>query len=389
MKPELLAPAGDFPSMHAAIRAGADAVYFGLQEFNMRDQAKNFRVRDLPKISKICGGVRKYITLNTIVYDSEVPRMEALLRKIRKYVDAVICWDPSVIMLCKKHKIPFHISTQASIANAQAARFYKRLGAERVVLARELSLKQVRAIAKIMPVEIFIHGAMCVSVSGRCLLSQHLFQRSANRGQCVQVCRRPYTVRDEEGRELKVTNHHVFSAKDLCALPIMGLLKKAGIKAFKIEGRNRDANYVSTVVRVYRKALDHTLSQNEIKACVQELERVYNKGFSTGFLLGTPTADDYSTLEHSGAREHKQFVGKVVNYYPKKEVAIIQLMSGLSSGEIVLVEGHTTGFIKIAAKDIWQDGKIVVTASKGDLISFRSPKVRRNDLVYVLRAKHL
>ena len=230
---------------------------------------------------------------------------------------------------------------------------------------------------------------MCVSVSGRCLLSQHLFQRSANRGQCVQVCRRPYTVRDEEGRELKVTNHHVFSAKDLCALPIMGLLKKAGIKAFKIEGRNRDANYVSTVVRVYRKALDHTLSQNEIKACVQELERVYNKGFSTGFLLGTPTADDFSSIENSGAREHKQFVGKVVNYYPKKEVAVIQLMSGLSSGEIVLVEGHTTGFIKIAAKDIWQDGKIVVTASKGDLISFRSPKVRRNDLVYVLRAKHL
>ncbi len=247
-KYELLAPAGDFAMLQTAVNAGADAVYFGLKEFSLRANAGNFQLRDLNKINNICAEkkVRKYLTLNSIIYSNELKKIEEIIKKVKGKVDAIICWDLGVIQICKKYKIPFHVSTQASISNIESAKFYKNLGAERIILARELNLKQIKEIINevAIPVETFIHGAMCLAVSGRCLMSQFLFNRSANRGECIHPCRRSYTIKDtQEGYELEVENNHVLSAKDLCTLPFIEDLKKAGITCFKIEGRNREPKY--------------------------------------------------------------------------------------------------------------------------------------------------
>ncbi|MBU2612668.1 MAG: U32 family peptidase [Nanoarchaeota archaeon] len=384
---ELLAPAGDFSMLTSAVRAGANAVYFGLKEFSMRDNAKNFSIEDLKKINEICGKeVKKYLTLNVIVYEEEVSKIEEILKKVRGKIDAIICWDLSVINLCRKLKIPFHVSTQASVSNSESAKFYKSLGAQRVVLARELSLEQVKKISKIIPVECFIHGAMCVAVSGRCFMSQELFKRSANRGMCAQVCRRSYKITDEEGKELRINRNTVMSAKDLCTLPFFDKLKDAGIVSFKIEGRNRDARYVDTVVRVYRKALDKNLTKEEINEGIKELEKVYNRGFSSGFYLGVPTNDDFSKVENSAATTKKQFIGKVTHYYPKAGVGTIFISTGgISVGDEINIMGNTTGIEKIKIKRLEIKNKSVKNASKGDEVGIKLPRVRENDDVYLIK----
>ncbi len=385
-KPELLAPAGDFECLMAAINAGADAVYFGLQEFNMRARAKNFTIKDLPKINKICRqkGVKKYLTLNTIIYDNELKKVEKIIKKVNKsYVEAIICSDISVMMLCRKHGIDFHVSTQCSVSNSKTAEFYKKLGAKRIILARELSLKQIKKISKIIPVEIFIHGAMCLSVSGRCLTSQFLFNESANRGRCIHPCRRAYYVKDKEGNELKVDNHHIFSAKDLCTLPFIEKLKKANISAFKIEGRNKEPEYVDTTTRVYRKAIDKNLTKEEIKKGIDELRKVYNKGFSSGFLLKTPTSDDISKIEHSSATQSKKFIGKITHYYSKLGVASLKLNAGsLKIGDDIFIIGKTTGIVKCKIKSMEISKKTVCRVRKGQEVAIEIPKCRKGDEVY-------
>ena len=385
---ELLAPAGDFSMLVAAIKAGADAVYFGLKEFSMRDNAKNFNIEDLTEINKICGKkIRKYLTLNVIIYEEEIKKVEEILKKIKGKVDAIICWDLSVINLCRKLKIPFHISTQASISNSESAKFYKKLGAERVVLARELNLDQIKKISKFVSVECFIHGAMCVAVSGRCFMSQELFKRSANRGMCTQVCRRSYTLKDDEGRELKINRNTVMSAKDLCTLPFIETLKDAGIISFKIEGRNRDARYVDTVVRIYRKALNKKLNKEEIVDGLKELEKVYNRGFSSGFYLGVPTNDDFSEVENSSATTKKQFVGKVTHYYPKSQVGTIFISTGeIKIGDELNIIGQVTGIEKIKIERIEINKKSVKKAVKGEEIGIKLPKVKVNDEVYIIKS---
>ena len=388
-KYELLAPVGDFPMLAAAVNAGADAVYFGLKEFSMRANAKNFGISDLIEIRKVCNDslrkVKMFLTLNTIIYDRELGKMEKVIKKIKGKVDAVICWDLSVIQLCKKHKIPFFISTQASVANKQAALFYKKLGAKRVVLARELDLKQVKEISKIIDVEAFCHGAMCVAVSGRCFMSQFTFGKSANRGECLQNCRRTYIVKDkQEGFELELDNDTVLSAKDLCTLPFIEKLKSAGIMSFKIEGRNRDPRYVDTVVRVYRKALDKKLSKKEIEEGMAELKRVYNRGFSSGFYLGLPSADDFAKKENNSATEKKHFVGKVTHYFNKVSVAAIKLSSELNVGDDILIIGPTTGIVKDKVERIEIDGVSVKKAGKGQYVGIKLPSVRKGDEVYVV-----
>ncbi|MBR9701357.1 U32 family peptidase [Candidatus Pacearchaeota archaeon] len=385
-KYELLAPAGDFPMLIAAVEAGADAVYFGLKEFNMRASAKNFTIKDLEKINKICGKkVKKYLVLNTIIYDNEIKKLEDLIKKVKGKVDAIICWDLAVIQLCKKHKIPFHMSTQASISNVESAKFYKKLGAERVVLARELNLKQIKKISKIISVECFVHGAMCVAVSGRCFTSQFLFGKSANRGKCLQPCRRSYIIKDkQEGYELEVKHNKVLSAKDLCTLQFIEELKKAGITSFKIEGRIRDARYVDTIVRTYRKALDENLDKKELSKLIKELEKVYNREFSSGFYLGAPTSDDFSTIEHSAAKEKKHFAGKITHYYPKISVAKIMLSSDLKIGDNIIVIGKTTGLKKSKVKRIEIEKKSVKQGKKAEEIGIKLPKVRKGDEVYLL-----
>jgi len=386
---ELLAPAGDFACMIAAVESGADAVYFGLKEFNMRDSAKNFSLRDLGRINGICKGknVKKYLTLNTIVYDRDVGKIESILKKVRGKVDAIICWDNAIIELCKKYKIPFHVSTQASIANSQSAKFYKKLGAERIVLARELNLDQIKKIGKIMPVECFVHGAMCVSISGRCFLSQHLCNKSANRGECLQFCRRSYLIRDEEGHELKLENSRVMSAKDLCTLPFIEKLKKSGIISFKIEGRNRSPEYVQAVVSAYRKAIDNKLDKKEIGELISKLKTVYNRGFSSGFYLGLPTADDFSKSEDGEASERKVVLGVIEKYWPKISIAALKIHAGnLKVGDEIYIRGKN-GLKRVCVERIEVDHKPLDSAKKGMVVGIKVPKCNRNDEVFLIEKK--
>ena len=288
-----------------------------------------------------------------------------------------------MINLCKKHKIEFHISTQASVANSESARFYKKLGAKRIVLARELNLKQVKEISEVINVEAFCHGAMCVAVSGRCFTSQFLFNKSANRGQCLHPCRRSYIVKDkQEDYELEIENDKVMSAKDLCTLPFIERLKKAGIKTFKIEGRSRDPRYVDAVVRVYRKALDKRLTKTEIREGIDELKKVYNRSFSSGFYLGLPTPDDFAKIEHSASTEKKHFVGKITYYYPKIQVATIKLVSELKIGDDIVIIGKTTGLEKAKVERLEIKNKSIKRAKKSQEVGLKLPKVRKNDEVY-------
>jgi putative protease len=390
-KYELLAPAGDFSMLVTAVNAGADAIYFGLKEFSMRKNAGNFEIRDLKKINEICNKipgkkVRKYLTLNTIIYNKELQKVEEIIKKIKGKVDAIICWDFSVISLCKKYKIPFHISTQASVSNLESAKFYKNLGAKRIVLARELDLKQIKEISKIIDVECFIHGAMCVAISGRCLTSQFLFNKSANRGECIHPCRRSYIVKDkQEGYELEIKNDKILSAKDLCTLPFIEKLKSAGISSFKIEGRNRDSRYVDTVVKIYRKALDKKLTSEEIKDSIKKLEKIYNKGFSSGFYLGLPTSNDFAKIENSASKEKKHFIGKIKHYFPKMNVAIINLVSELNLGDKIVVIGKTTGLINSKIERIEINHIPVEKALKGQEIGIKLPTVRKNDEAYKIK----
>ena len=388
-KYELLAPVGNFAMLVTAVDAGANAIYFGLKEFSMRANARNFTTKDLTKIEKICkpNNIKRYLTINTIIYNKELKKLEKLIKQIKNKVDAVICWDLSVIELCRKYQIPFHISTQASVSNIESAKFYKKLGAEKIVLARELNLKQIKQISKVINVECFVHGAMCVAESGRCFTSQFLFNKSANRGQCIHPCRRSYLVKDlQEGYELKLENNKVMSAKDLCTLPFIEKLKKAGIKSFKIEGRNRDPRYVDTVVRIYRKALDKNLTKQEIKESLKELKRVYNRKFSTGFYLGTPTADDFTDIEHSAAKEKKHFIGKILHYYPKIKVGTIKLVAGLRVGDQIVIIGNTTGIEKLKVDNIEIKNKQVKQAKKSQEVAIKVlSKVRKNDQVYVIK----
>lgn len=388
-KYELLAPAGDFSMLAAAVNAGADAVYFGLKEFSMRANAGNFTIKDLDEIENICKpkNVKRYLTLNTIIYNNELKNIEDIIKKIKEKIDAVICWDFAVIELCRKYQIPFFVSTQASVANTESARFYKQLGARRIVLARELNLKQIKEISKVIDVECFCHGAMCVAVSGRCFTSQFLFNKSANRGECLHPCRRSYIVTDEEGNQLKIENSRILSAKDLSTLPFIEKMKKAGIKSFKIEGRNRDARYVDTVVGIYRKALDKKLNKKEIAEGIKELEKIYNKGFSSGFYLKMPTADDFSKTEHNASAEKKHFIGKITHYFDKAGVAAVKLVSELKIGDKIVVIGNITGIIHSEIKSIEIKNKPVIKAGKGKEVGIKLPKVRNNDEVYVIKKR--
>ena len=385
---ELLAPAGDFSMLSAAVNAGADAVYFGLREFSMRANAGNFTIKDLNQIAQICKPkkVKKYLTLNTIIYNSELKQIEEIIKKIKNKVDAIICWDAAVIQLCKKYKIAFFISTQASVANIEAARFYKKLGAKRIILARELNLKQIKKISKIIDVECFVHGAMCVAISGRCFTSQFLFNKSANRGECLHPCRRSYTVKDDEGNELRIENSRILSAKDLCTLPFIEKMKNSGIKSFKIEGRNRDARYVDTVVRIYRKALDKKLSKEEIYSGMKQLEKIYNKGYSSGFYINLPTADDFAEIEHNASNEKKHFIGKVTHYFPNAGVAAVKLVSELKVGDEIVIIGKTTGIINLKIDSIQINREPIQKAKKGNEIGIKTSKlVRKNDEVYLIK----
>jgi putative protease len=396
LKPELMAPAGDWTMLRTAVKTGADAVYFGVDKLNMRAKAKNFSVNELPEISKFCISkkVKTYLALNTIVFEDELDEAELIIKAAKKAkIDKIICWDLAVAELCRKHKFPFCISTQGSVSNSLAASVYKKLGAVRIVLARECSLEEIKKIRNNTDLEIeaFIHGAMCIAVSGRCFMSHHLFGQSANRGDCIQPCRREYEVYDTAAnKSLLIGDDYILSPKDLCTIEFIDQLIEAGIDSFKIEGRKRAPEYVATTVSVYRKAIDlhlkKKLTTEKKKEFLKELETVYNRGFSTGFYFGKPSSEDYAEVEGSKATTRKVYVGKVLNYFKKPKAAHILLESGkLKLNNKILIIGETTGVVELTLRKMIVNEKSSRLAKKGDEVTFISPEpVRRNDKVYLI-----
>ncbi len=406
---ELIAPAGDMTSLQTALNSGADAVYFGAEGYNMRAGSSNFIISDFPALKALCAefNAKSYLALNTIVYDSELKKMAQTVAAAKKVgFDAVICSDMAVVDACRKADMPFHISTQASVSNYSAVKFYAGLGAKMIVLARELTLEQVRHITgKIkadgldVRIECFVHGAMCVAVSGRCFMSQEVFGRSANRGQCVQPCRRQYIITDpEENEELEIGTDYVMSPKDLCAIEFLDVLIDAGISGFKIEGRSRSPEYVNTVTAAYRKAIDfckghrndagfRTQFNTLTNALKKELALVYNRGFSEGFYFGKPI-EAWTREYGSMAEEKKIFIGDVKKYYPKAGVAeIIMFARGLNRGDKLSILGPKTGVVTLMADSFYTNDLASSAAVKGDSVTIKSSKVRKNDKVYVLEKR--
>ena len=391
-KPELLSPASNFAMLNAAIKAGADAVYFGVKELNMRITADNFSLKELKKVVELCheNKVKAYLAINTIVYENELNKIKKIIKEAKKNkIDAVIAWDHSVIKEALKNKIEVHLSTQASISNSESALFYKSLGVKRIILARECSLEDIKEIKKKANIEIetFIHGAMCVSVSGRCFTSQFLFGKSANRGDCLQPCRRNYIVKDiDEGYELELGSNYVMSAKDLCALPFIEKLIEAGIDAFKIEGRSRSPEYVRTVTEVYREAIDSYPKINEKlkEKLIKKLKTVYNRDFSSGFFLGKPI-NEFTNVYGSKAAKKKIYIGYVKNFYKKINVAKIIIESNkLKIGDNILIIGPTTGVVEDKITSIQIAHKEVKEVRKGQRAGIKlNSLVRENDKVYL------
>ncbi len=393
-KPELLAPAGNMPMLITAIKNGANAVYLGIDKLNMRAKAKNFELDKLKEIVEYSSAnkVDVHLTLNSIVFEDELSQLDEIIVKAKSAgVKLVICWDMAVIDKCIEHEMPFCVSTQASISNSHSAKLYKKLGAKRIVLARECTLEKIKEIKQNTDIEIetFVHGAMCVAVSGRCFMSHHIFNKSANLGECVQPCRREFEIRDTEGEAtLLLGEDYVMSPKDLCTIEFIDELIEAGIDSFKIEGRKRSPEYVGKVVSVYRKAIDLHFENKltpEIKyEMLKELEKVYNRGFSSGFYFGEPSGDDYAVKYGSQATTRKTYVGKVMNYYKKSNIAHIKLEAeDLQIGDKIYFIGETTGAIESEIKELMVDEENVSKVKKGREVTFPFDDIlRKNDKLY-------
>ena len=407
-----MSPAGDWVSLRAALDAGCDAVYFGVQGFNMRAGADNFIAASLGKIARLCraAGARSYLALNTIVYEGEIGKIRALLARARAaQIDAVICWDYAVIGHARSLGLPVFASTQMSVSNsASLLELYRQFGIKRFVLARECSLddmmkirrslaKALGAQAREIEIEVFAHGAMCVSVSGRCFLSQFEHGKSANRGECLQTCRREFIVHDVlRGHELAIGNHYILSPKDLCVLPFIEKLIEAGASSFKIEGRSRSPEYVATVTGAYRRAVDFYCDHRgepDFKPRFEalkhellgELARVYNRGFSSGFYLGRPI-DQWHDVEGSIATTRKEYAGSVTNFYKKHGAAEIRVESNeFAPGDEIMFQGATTGVFSQTVEAIEINRMRVDRARKGASVAVKTDRqVRRGDKVYVI-----
>ncbi len=399
--PELVAPAGGWASLQSAIAAGADAVYFGIKELNMRLSADNFDKLEIKKVIALLhqNGKKGYLTLNTIAYDREIVKIMKILKVAKDAgVDAVIAWDLAIIQIARELRIPVHLSTQASVANFPAVKFFNGLGIKRIVLARECSLTDIQEITtKIKKekldcrIEAFIHGAVCVSISGRCLFSQHFFNKSANRGECLQPCRREYLIKDvERGSEYILGKDYVLSAKDLCTVDFIDKLIDAGISAFKIEGRMRSPEYTQVVTSVYRQALDAfslgKLNASLKKSLRQKLETVFNRGFETGFYLGQPR--DIGSPRGLQGRE-KVYLGEVTNFYNHISVAEVLLNNaGVSVGDEILIYGKTTAAFSTKISELQIDHQPVKNAQKGDLVGIKlTSSAKPKDKVFLWRER--
>lgn len=403
---ELMAPAGNFAAMQAAIDAGADSVYFGVEQLSMRARSTmNFTLEDLEEVAERCApkNVKTYITLNTIIYDHDLSLAKRIVDKaIAAGITAIIASDQAVIQYAKSKGMPVHISTQLNVTNIETVQFYS-LFADVMVLSRELSVRQVKTIVDgvkkddirgpsgdLVRIEIFAHGALCMAVSGKCYLSLHTQNSSANRGACIQNCRRKYRVVDiEGGHEFEIDNEYIMSPKDLCTLDFLDQVIATGVSVLKIEGRGRAPEYVKTVIECYREAIDAynegTYNQEKIDAWMARLAKVYNRGFWSGYYLGQEMGE-WTKKHGSSAQQKKVFLGKGLHYYPKAKVAHFDIDAfSLKVGDKVVIIGPTTGVVETVITELMVNSAKVDEAKKGMDCTFPLEQlVRKSDKLYKL-----
>lgn len=403
---EIMAPVGSRESLQAALQAGADSIYFGIEKLNMRaHSASTFTIDDLHEIAATCGerGVKTYLTVNTIIYDDDIELMHQIIDAAKEAgISAVIASDVAVMTYCQKVGQEVHLSTQLNISNIEALKFYSQF-ADVVVLARELNMEQVAKIheqaeqmnicgpsGKKIRIEMFCHGALCMAISGKCYLSLDNASRSANRGECMQLCRRSYIVTDKEtGTELEIDNKYIMSPKDLKTVRFIDRMMRAGVRVFKIEGRARGPEYVYTVVKCYKEAiqsvLDGTFTEEKKDEWDERLATVFNRGFWDGYYQGQRLGE-WNKNYGSNATERKVYVGKGVKYFSKLGVAEFSCEAcEFSVGDKMLITGPTTGVMYVTVEEIHDDTHAVETAQKGTRVSFRVPdKVRPSDKLFKL-----
>ncbi len=390
VKIEILSPAGSFEAMQAAINAGANAIYFGVEQLNMRTVSSSpFSIEDIKQVSSIAkaNNIKAYLTLNTVMYEHDMQLLNIILKKVKEHkIDAVIAADFAVIGACKEMGIPLHVSTQANISNIDAVQFFAPYS-DVVVLARELTLKQVAHICneikrrdirgisgELIKVEIFVHGALCMAVSGKCYLSLHEQNAAANRGACTQNCRRSYTVIDKEsGFELEIDNEYIMSPKDLCTINVLDQIIDAGVAVLKIEGRSKGADYVHEVTACYREAVEaimqNSFTQDKIDNWMKRLEAVYNRGFWEGYYLGRKLGE-WTQNPGSAATDKKIYLGKGTKYYSKVKVGEFLIEAGqIKKGDSLLIMGPALGMQKMTMETLVVNGEENVLGEKGDLLT--------------------
>ena len=406
---ELLAPAGNFISLRAVLENGADAVYFGLDDYNMRANAKNFSIDDLKDVSKIASeyGAKTYLCTNVILNERLAHELNDNLEAISSSeIDGLILSDIGLIEDTASHGLEAHISVQENVTNSFTLKTLKKLGAKRAILSRELSLDEIAEISKKSPIEteIFIHGAICMAISGRCFLSYGLYGRSANCGDCLQPCRKNWTLTYEEGEDNVINFSDVederfvvtgsddgsyrtnfFSPKDMCMIEYIPELMKSGVASFKIEGRARSPDYAAMVTGIYREAIDSyendPLNYDVNEEWMDELTSVFNRGFDTNFYFSTP----FKTSEDNQSKYIKKDIGQVVNYYNKVKAAEIRIWDDLKIGDKIIIQGQTTGSVTHTIDSMQIEGKSVDNVKKGVNVAIAIPtKVRENDFVYKL-----
>jgi putative protease len=401
---EIMAPAGSWQSLQAAIQGGTNSVYFGIEQLNMRAKSSiNFTLKDLVEIAELCNkkNIKTYITLNTIIYDHDLILMKKIVDTAKQAgITAIIASDQAVISYAASINMEVHISTQANITNIETIQFFSQF-AEVVILSRELSLLQIKEITKeiekrqvkgpsgnLVQIEIFVHGALCMAVSGKCYMSLHTTNSSANRGACIQNCRKTYTVTDkEDGHQFDIDNEYIMSAKDLCTIGFLDQVLDSGIKILKIEGRGRSPEYVKTTTQSYREAadayLEGTYNKEKVKGWMNKLEGVYNRGFWDGYYLGQKLGE-WTGIHGSQASKKKIYLGKAKNYFAKIQVAEFDLETEhLKEGDNILITGRTTGIIETVVGEIRLNNKQVKSVKKGDNFSMRLDHiVRPSDKLY-------
>ncbi len=401
---ELMAPAGSFESLQAAITNGADSVYFGVDQLNMRARASiNFTIDDLPEIVKRCEEkkVRTYLTLNTIIYDHDLTIIKTLLDAAKAArITAVIVMDQAVISYARQIGMEIHISTQINITNIETVKFYAMF-ADTMVMSRELSLRQVKKITdqidkenitgpagNVVEIEIFGHGALCMAVSGKCYMSLHSHNSSANRGACKQNCRKKYTVIDQDtGNEMELDNEYIMSPKDLCTLDFLDQVIDSGIKVLKIEGRGRAPEYVAKVIKTYREAIDAyyegNFNQERVENWMTELKKVYNRGFWSGYYLGQKMGE-WSNVDGSKATQKKVYLGKGMHFFPKPSIGEFKIEAfDLSIGDSILITGPTTGVEEFELTEMMVNDERLDKAVKGDSVTIPLKfRIRPSDKLY-------